>query len=389
MDTRVGPIDRRSGSAWRVSPLVGVRLTTPQRLAATGGIAGIVLLLGMLAFGALWSTRSARALVINTHRAIEATQSVLQDITDAETGERGFLLTEDERYLEPYNAALNRLAADRALLNTLARTGGVQQHSLDSLSTAVDAKVSELARTITIMRTKGSEAARTEVDKHLGRSRMEVIRGLLRSIARHQQSLLEQRIAQSERQYFVEEAIVLAGTVAAIVIALMLNVLLTRFANAQADAAHRLDTQNRELGDTNRKLGDLMVELELRNQQLQEQAMEMESQQSHLQEQATELEMQSEELKSTIEQLEQQSAQAEKARAVAEEATRSAEEANRAKSLFLTTMSHELRTPLNAIAGYVDLLSMEIAGHCSRPSSRTCDASRRAASICSRSSTIF
>jgi signal transduction histidine kinase len=345
-----------------VPPPVGVRLTTAQRIGATGGMAGIVLLVGLLTYGGLSSMLSARARVVNTHRAIEATQAVLQDITDAETGERGFLITADERYLEPYHSALNRLAADRALLRTLASTDAVQNHGLDSLSSAVDAKVAELANTITIMRTSGSDAARAEVDTHLGQRKMVVIRGLLQNIAAHQQALLEQRIAESDRNFRIVEAVIVAGTITAIVIALMLNTLLTRFANAQADAARRLDAQNRELGDSNRKLGELMVELELQNKQLQEQAVEMESQQSHLQEQATEMEMQSEELRSTIEQLEHQTTIAEKARTVAEEATRNAEEANRAKSLFLTTMSHELRTPLNAIGGYVDLLALEIRG---------------------------
>jgi signal transduction histidine kinase len=359
---RSGPSDRRSGRAVRVPGTVGVRLTTLQRLGATGGIAVIVLLLGLLTYAGVSGTRTARANVSNTHRAIEATQSVLQDIIDAETGQRGFLLTADEGYLEPYHEALDRLAADRSLLRTLASGDPVQRRDLDSLSGALDAKVAELASTIAIMRTRGFDAAQREVDTHLGQRKMEVIRGSLKAIAARQQNLLEQAIARSERKYRVVNAIVIAGTVTAIVIALMLNTILTRFANAQADAARRLDTQNRELDDTNHKLSELTVELEQQNQQLQEQAMEMESQQAHLQEQAAELESRSEELRALVEQLEQQTALAEKAREVAEEATRSAEEANRAKSLFLTTMSHELRTPLNAIGGYVDLLALEIRG---------------------------
>jgi signal transduction histidine kinase len=362
MDMRTGPGDRRSGRAVRVPGPVGVRLTTLQRLGATGGIAVIVLLLGLMTFGGLSATRAARAGVSSTHRAIEATQSVLQDIIDAETGQRGFILTADEGYLEPYHAALNRLTADRALLRTLAGGDPAQKRDLDSLSGAIDAKVAELANTIAIMRTRGFEAARREVDTHLGQRKMEDIRSLLNGVAARQQNLLEQAIARSERGYSIVEAIVIAGTVTAIVIALMLNTLLTRFANAQADAARRLDAQNRELGDSNHKLNELTVELELQNQQLQEQAVEMESQQAHLQEQATELEAQSEELHATVEKLEQQTALAKQAQEVAEESTRSAEEANRAKSLFLTTMSHELRTPLNAIGGYVDLLALEIRG---------------------------
>ncbi|HSU92983.1 MAG TPA: CHASE3 domain-containing protein [Gemmatimonadaceae bacterium] len=362
MDTRAGPADRRSGRFIRVPMPVGVRLTTLQRLGATGGIAAIVLLLGLLTYAGLSSTRSARESVIRTHRAIEATQAVLQDVTNAETGQRGFLLSANERYLAPYHQALNRLAADTALLRTFAGTDPVQKSELDSLATAVQTKVAELGLTIAIMRTKGPDAARIEVDSDRGKRAMDDIRGLLSNIATRQQALLDQRIAESDRHYNLSEVFVVAGTTTAIVIALMLNTLLTRFANEQADAAHRLDAQNRELADTNHKLSELTVELELQNQQLQDQAVEMESQQSHLQEQAAEMEVQSEELRGTIEQLEHQTSLAEKAREEAEEATKSAEEANRAKSLFLTTMSHELRTPLNAIGGYVDLLALEIRG---------------------------
>jgi signal transduction histidine kinase len=333
----------------------GVQLTTVQRVAATGGIAGIVLLLGVLTFGGLASTRSARAKVLSTHRAIEAAQSVLQDVTNAETGQRGFLITANERYLEPYHVALGRLAVDTALLRTLVDTDVVQKHELDSLSTAVDVKVAELARTINIMRTKGADAARAEVDTHVGQRKMEDIRGVLRHIAARQQTLLEQRIAESDRNYRIVGVIVVAGTFTVIVIALMLNTLLTRFAVTQSAAARRLDAQNVELADANRLLSEQTMELELQNQQLQDQAVEMESQHLHLQEQASELEMQSEELTATVDQLQQQTS-------LAEEATSRAEDANRAKSLFLTTMSHELRTPLNAIGGYVDLLTLEIRG---------------------------
>ncbi|MDB4912198.1 MAG: hypothetical protein JWO39_3021 [Gemmatimonadetes bacterium] len=320
------------------------------------------MLLGLLTYGGIASIRSARANVIATHRSIEATQSVLQDITNAETGQRGFLLTADERYLQPYNSALNRLAADTALLRGFVGTDALQTRQLDSLSGRIGVKLAELAQTITLMRTKGADAARSVVDSDGGQHAMDDIRGLLRSIAARQQNLLDQRIAESDRYYLIVEVIVVGGTISAVVIALMLNTLLTRFANAQADAARRLDAQNVELSDSNHKLAEQTVELELQNQQLQDQAVELESQQLHLQEQASELEMQSEELSSTVEELQQQTVMAEEARAVAEEATKRAEEANRAKSLFLTTMSHELRTPLNAIGGYVDLLALEIRG---------------------------
>ncbi|HMI58560.1 MAG TPA: CHASE3 domain-containing protein, partial [Gemmatimonadaceae bacterium] len=361
-DLRKGFADRRAAHMNREPIPAGVRLTTPQRIAATGGIAGIVLLLGILTLDGIASVRAARAGVINTHRAIEATQSTLQDLTNAETGQRGFLLTNNERYLAPYSAALAAVAADTAQLRKLVGADSVQNHLLDSLAKGINSKLTELAQTIALTRSNGFEAARAVVVSDRGRNAMDEIRGVLGNIATRQEQLLNERIAESDRHYRVVEIIVGAGTIAAVLIALVLNTLLTRFANTQADAARRLDAQNIELSDANRILGEQTVELELQNQQLQEQTMELETQQIQLEEQASELEMQSEELTSSVEELQQQTAMSEEARAIAEEASARAEEANRAKSLFLTTMSHELRTPLNAIGGYVDLLALEIRG---------------------------
>ncbi len=287
---------------------------------------------------------------------------MLQDITDAETGQRGYLLTSDQRYLEPYHAAIQRLSADRAELRAQLGNDPVQLRQSDSLSRRIDDKTTELAQTIELMHTKGFDAARAAVDTHLGQRVMVDIRGLLHQIADRQQRRLDERMIDSDRRYRLLGVIVVAGTLALIVIALMLNTVLTRYGHSQADAARLLDSQNAELVDSNRRLSDQAAELELQNQQLQEQATEMEAQQTQLQEQATEMEAQAAELEVTVNELQELSAVAEKARESAEEASTRAEEANRAKSLFLTTMSHELRTPLNAIAGYVDLLALEIRG---------------------------
>ena len=361
-DPRSGPADRRAANATRTPRPAGVRLTKFQRIAATGGIAAIVLLLGIFTFDGIASIRSARGGVIATHRGIEATQSTLQDLTNAETGQRGYLLTNNERYLAPYHAALIAITSDTARLRALVGTDSVQKRLLDSLGTAIDRKLAELSKTIALNRTNGFSAAQATVLTDRGKNAMDEIRGVLRSMAARQEAVLDERIGESDRHYAIVQVVVVAGTVAAVLIALVLNTLLTRYANTQADAARRLDAQNAELSDANRLLGEQTLELELQNQQLQDQTVELETQQMQLQEQAAELEMQSEELTSSVEELQQQTAMAQEARAIAEESSVRAEEANRAKSLFLTTMSHELRTPLNAIGGYVDLLALEIRG---------------------------
>ena len=354
-DLHSGLTDRRAAGTHREPRPAGVRLTNVQRLGATGGIAGVVLLLGLLTLDGISSTRDARKSVVDTHRVMETAQATLQDLTNAETGQRGFLLTNTERYLGPYHAALLAVTSDTAQLRRLTGDDPQQRQQLDTLATRIKFKLAELARTIELRRSGHSDSALAMVTSDSGKNAMDDIRATLLTLSARQQALLAERTATAERHYRVVEATVIGGTLAVVIIALLLNTLLTRFANGQADAARRLDARNAELADANRLLSEQSVELELQNQQLQDQTVELESQQQHLQDQASELEMQSEELTTSVEELQQQTALAEQARATAEEA-------NRAKSLFLTTMSHELRTPLNAIGGYVDLLALEIRG---------------------------
>lgn len=299
------------------------------------------MLLGLLTFDGINSTRDAREIVGGTHRVIEATQATLQDVTNAETGQRGYMLTNDERYLGPFHAAVLAITADTTTLRNLAGADVQQHEQLDTLSERVGLKLGQLAETIRLSRTGLRDSALAEVKSNLRKNSMDDIRATLHTITNRQATLLAERTNGLERRFRIVEATVIGGTIAAVLIALLLNTLLTRFADGQATAARRLDAQNAELADANRLLGEQSIELELQNQQLQEQA--------------TELEAQAEELGASVEALHEHTA-------MAEEATCRAEEANRAKSLFLTTMSHELRTPLNAIGGYVDLLALEIRG---------------------------
>ena len=56
---------------------------------------------------------------MHTHEVISALDRVLGHVVDAETGERGFLITGRDGYLEPYDAALVRYDAQRCALDRL------------------------------------------------------------------------------------------------------------------------------------------------------------------------------------------------------------------------------------------------------------------------------
>jgi CHASE3 domain sensor protein len=65
--------------------------------------------------------------VAHTHQVVAQLSAVLSTVQSAETGQRGFIITGDERYLDPYNAALQRLNDDLRDLRQLTVDNPEQQ----------------------------------------------------------------------------------------------------------------------------------------------------------------------------------------------------------------------------------------------------------------------
>jgi len=78
-------------------------------------------------------------------------QGVMKDLTDIETGQRGYLLTDDPSYLEPYTEAKARIAADLANLRAGLGYRGERERSLESqVETMVSSNQSAIEQSITL-----------------------------------------------------------------------------------------------------------------------------------------------------------------------------------------------------------------------------------------------
>src|SRR5687768_16601926 len=88
----------RSGLPLPPGPLVGFALAVLALIIIT-----------FFRHTSLQSSDASAELVAHTMEVIEQTQGLLSSVKDAETGQRGFLITGDEGYLEPYSAAIKAL----------------------------------------------------------------------------------------------------------------------------------------------------------------------------------------------------------------------------------------------------------------------------------------
>jgi CHASE3 domain sensor protein len=109
---------------------------------------------------------------------------VLKDLTDMETGQRGYLLTEDPSYLQPYTDAKGRIGTDFAGLRVGLANRAERERSLESqLESLANSKQSEMERSISLRQQGYRHRAFMLVDSNEGMEYMDRARGLLSSLS--------------------------------------------------------------------------------------------------------------------------------------------------------------------------------------------------------------
>jgi CHASE3 domain sensor protein len=121
-------------------------------------------------------------------------------LIDAETGQRGFLLTSKEAYLGPYQRALVRLPLQIGELSSMMADEPDQQKSLDQLQVMMKKKIGELSRTIAFAKAGDMAAALRLVNSDQGREDMDRIRMLVRTMT----VACDRAVADRERAYTLE-----------------------------------------------------------------------------------------------------------------------------------------------------------------------------------------
>lgn len=108
-----------------------------------------------------------------------ASGNLMQSLTNAETGQRGFILTQDENFLSPYQEALTDLRANIDDLQDLVADRPQKKERMPALRELIDQKLAEMRRTIELAQNGQAEEARAVVATEVGRRIMDEIRATL------------------------------------------------------------------------------------------------------------------------------------------------------------------------------------------------------------------
>jgi CHASE3 domain sensor protein len=160
-------------------------LPKPTSVLAAAWIAVPLLLIGCSAFLTFRSQRALMDTVATLDRGFDVRQRIRQfyiSLLDAETGQRGFLLTSREAYLAPYEEALERLPRQIEQLGAMEANDPDQQKCLQQLRVLMTDKLGEMGRTIRYARAGDLASAVALVKSDEGMVEMDKIRLLVRQM---------------------------------------------------------------------------------------------------------------------------------------------------------------------------------------------------------------
>lgn len=139
--------------------------------------------------------------VAKTHDTISALQILLSFIKDAETGQRGFVITGNEDYLTPYYSSIKEINTRIADIEKLSADSPELNRSIELIKQNVANKLKELDETIELRRAKGFEATLKLVQTDRGKETMDNIRVNIASIEGYEQDIRKQRMLDRDRIY--------------------------------------------------------------------------------------------------------------------------------------------------------------------------------------------
>jgi PAS domain S-box-containing protein len=240
-----------------VSPRVGPttessRVLTPGLWAGFVVIAVVLIATLFVSLATLRSVFETSESVAHTNAVKAKLEQLLGTLVNAETGERGFVITGQPAYLEPYDQARRTLPSELAQLRALTTDNREHQGDLDRLSAEADRKIRELGEAVRQRQESGFAAAQAAVVDNVGKRIMDEMRVIVARMEAREDALLTTRIAQAEQSYRLARTIRIGTTGLALLVLTALFYSTRRFGTERlraADNAERLRVTLSSIGD--------------------------------------------------------------------------------------------------------------------------------------------
>ena len=173
----------------------------------------ILVMLNALFYWSFLKQKETSDRVNRSRKILQELETVLSSAKDAETGQRGYLLTGRESYLEPYNIAVKTIDQQIKQLKTLTVANPDQQQQIKSLEPLLTQKLAELKQTIDLRKNQGFKAAASVVLTNRGEQLMDQMRKLIQQMKEDENQQLQNWLTEKEENAQREQWTFLGGIV--------------------------------------------------------------------------------------------------------------------------------------------------------------------------------
>src|SRR6267142_2325947 len=195
----------------------------------------------------------------HTYEVLRNLDETVARLVDAETGQRGYLLTEVDAYLEPYRAAIKNIDQTIGRLKSLTSDNPNQQKRIQVLEPLVERKLAELQQTIDLRKNKGLAAANRVVLEGSGKKAMDQIRAINAEMADEEKDLLGIRTQEANESVARSVRTILTGTLLSISLLVLCFGLLQRELSERKKAQEALAKSEKWFSTTLASIGDAVI----------------------------------------------------------------------------------------------------------------------------------
>jgi len=243
-------------------------------IAGVGTALAILVFIGWLSYDSTRQNDKDRQWVMHTHLVLEKLGSVLANLIDAETGERGFIITGQALFLDPYNSSLSEVHQNLESLRELTADNPVQQRALDDLEPMIAAKLSYLKYRIDVRNQEGSEALRDAGLEEIAKRRMDEIRLAIRNMKQEEIRLLAIRVKETNESTARTKVAIVTGNALALLFLALAGIVILQEMSHRRIAEEEVRTLNvgleRRVAERTAELAERAQELTRSNMELQQ-----------------------------------------------------------------------------------------------------------------------
>ncbi len=197
-------------------------------------------------------------LITHTHEVLELLQEIQTTMISIQTGERGYVITANEKFLEPFHAGSKRISYLLDSLRLLSADNQRQHRNTDTLNILVQSKLNFVADVIRVLKDSGRDSSVNKIRSGVGKQSMAGVQRLIEKMKQEEKLLLYNRHRIAREGALVTKAMIYTTLVLVFLFSVLLFISIQRYPSilekTQMELEQKVSEQTSSLHASNAEL---------------------------------------------------------------------------------------------------------------------------------------